>query len=160
MLSPLYSQALIIAFTSEFVPSVVYILVESPDGTPNGILNSSLSLFAIADLEPNTAPLSTNYPNLTHCYYYDQREPPGAPNQYAYTSFHTKVMMFRFLFVVVWENLVSLITIIIKWFLGTMPTGLRERIEREEYITNEIIVERERKRDMCTRGHTHHDERW
>lgn len=126
---------------------MVYRFTVSPNYSLHGFLNQSLSLFAVADFEPGTAPLQTKYPGLTHCYYKDQREPPGAPNEYVFNSYHTTVMMFRFMFVVAWENTVSLLTIFIKWFLGPMSTSLRERIEREEYITNEMIVVRERKRD-------------
>lgn len=143
------SQGLIIAFTADFIPNLVYRFSVSPNYSLNGILNNTLSIFAVADFEPGTAPIETKYPGLTHCYYKALREPAGTPNEYELLPYHTKVMLFRFVFVVLWENTISLVTIMIKWFLGPMSTAVRDRIEREKYITNEIFVMHERKRGAC-----------
>ena len=50
-------QAFVIAFTSDFIPRLVYQYTYSPDGTLHGFVNHTLSYFNVSDFEPGTAPL-------------------------------------------------------------------------------------------------------
>lgn len=50
-------QAFVIAFTSDFIPRLVYQYTYSPDGTMHGFINHSLSYFNVSDFEPGTDPL-------------------------------------------------------------------------------------------------------
>lgn len=59
-------QGFIIAFTSEFIPKLVYQFNISNDGSLKGYLNHTLALFNVTHLEPGSAPHYTDY-NLTLC---------------------------------------------------------------------------------------------
>lgn len=46
-----------IAFTSDFIPRLVYQNMYSSDGTMHGFINHTLSYFNVSDFEPGTDPL-------------------------------------------------------------------------------------------------------
>lgn len=46
-----------IAFTSDFIPRLVYQYTYSPDGTMHGFISHTLSYFNVSDFEPGTDPL-------------------------------------------------------------------------------------------------------
>lgn len=50
-------QAFVIAFTSDFIPRLVYQYMYSPDGTMHGFINHTLSYFNVSDFEKGTDPL-------------------------------------------------------------------------------------------------------
>lgn len=68
-------QALIIAFTSEFIPKVVYTLRYSPDNSLTGYMNFTLSYFDPTDFEKMGANLSAKQ-HPEYCRYNDFRYPP------------------------------------------------------------------------------------
>ena len=68
----LVMQAFIIAFTSEFIPKLVYRYSVSPDEDMKGYINWSLSTFNVADFEDDTRPDDPNFAefgNVTECRY-------------------------------------------------------------------------------------------
>ena len=69
----IYIQAFIIAFTSEFIPKLVYKYRFSPDLSLNGYTDFTLSVFDIKDFGANSP---TQFINATTCRYYDYRYPP------------------------------------------------------------------------------------
>ena len=90
------TQGFIIAFTSEFIPKLVYKVQYSPDGSLSGYTNFTLSYFDPADFEYNQG-ISGLFLNATNaataaanaaagvsgtddpqfCRYHDFRYPPG-----------------------------------------------------------------------------------
>uniref|UniRef100_A0A3B4F4X8 Anoctamin n=1 Tax=Pundamilia nyererei TaxID=303518 RepID=A0A3B4F4X8_9CICH len=50
-------NAFVIAFTSDFIPRLVYQYMYSPDGTLHGFVNHTLSYFNVTDFDPGTEPL-------------------------------------------------------------------------------------------------------
>uniref|UniRef100_A0A3Q3X4J6 Anoctamin n=1 Tax=Mola mola TaxID=94237 RepID=A0A3Q3X4J6_MOLML len=50
-------NAFVIAFTSDFIPRLVYQYMYSPDGTMHGFVNHALSYFNVSDFEQDTDPL-------------------------------------------------------------------------------------------------------
>lgn len=73
------TNGLIIAFTSKFIPRLVYQFYTSPDHTLNGYVNHSISYF-------NTNDVGDEAPQFIHehkvCRYPDYRSPPGTKHQY------------------------------------------------------------------------------
>ncbi|XP_047098037.1 anoctamin-1-like isoform X1 [Schistocerca piceifrons] len=136
------SNGFIIAFTSDFIPRMVYRLTVSPDHTLKGYLNHSLSYFNTSDFEPGSEPQVGNG-DVTICRYPDFREPPWSPNKYEKTAMFWHVLAARLAFVVVFENVVALVMILVRWGIPDMPGDLRDQIRRETYITNEIIIRQE-----------------
>nr|XP_027237209.1 anoctamin-1-like [Penaeus vannamei] len=78
--------------------------------------------------------------------YPDYRNPPGAKDQYDYAPIFWHILAARLAFVVVFENVVCVIILFIKWIIPDMPYRLQEQIRREAYVTNELIVEQELRR--------------
>lgn len=94
------TNGLIIAFTSEFIPRLVYQYYSSPNHTLNGYVNHSLSYF-------NTNDFGDEAPEFTHdhkvCRYPDYRSPPEARHQYDKTYYFWIVLAARLGFVLIFE---------------------------------------------------------
>lgn len=137
------SNAFIIAFSSNFIPKLVYRAVTKTDSDV-GFLNYSLAVFNTKDFENGTAPrFPTFYPET--CRYAAYREPPG-PNQYKRTALYWHVLAARLAFIVIFQNLVSVVVIAVQWCIPDIPSLLKDQIKREAYLTNEIIIQHETQR--------------
>nr|XP_023017814.1 anoctamin-2-like [Leptinotarsa decemlineata] len=132
------TNGFIIAFTSDFIPRLVYM---SKHSTLENYLNSSLSYFNTGDFDNKSRP--HHWDSESECRYPDYREPPGGPNEYERTSMYWHILAAKLAFVVIFENVVVLVMIIVKWCIPDMPGDLRDQIRREVYITNEIIIKQE-----------------
>uniref|UniRef100_A0A6M2E3R9 Anoctamin n=1 Tax=Xenopsylla cheopis TaxID=163159 RepID=A0A6M2E3R9_XENCH len=131
------TNGFIIAFTSNFIPKLVYSLTKSPDGSLDGFLDFSLSKFNTSEFMYRRAD------NVTECRYPDYREPPNSPHRYELTLDYWHILAARLAFVVVFENAVAFVMIFVRWVIPDMPQALRDQIRREAYITNEIIIKQE-----------------
>ncbi|KAJ8915650.1 hypothetical protein NQ315_003434 [Exocentrus adspersus] len=132
------TNGFIIAFTSEFIPKMVYL---SQHHTLDNYLNSSLSYFNTSDFFNETRHHEWNSTEI--CRYPDYRELPRTPNEYQTTAMFWKILTARLAFVVIFENVVVFVMIIVKWCIPDVPEKLRDQIRREAYITNEIIIKQE-----------------
>ncbi|KAA0198662.1 hypothetical protein HAZT_HAZT005546, partial [Hyalella azteca] len=137
------TNAFIIAFTSNFIPELVYMHVVSTDNSLKGFLNHSLSVFEVNDYPPQYKPPYDPAENVTICRYPDYRNPPGSEREYKYAPIFWHILAARFAFVVVFENVVCVVILLVKWLIPDMPFRLKEQIRREAYMTNELIVEQE-----------------
>lgn len=54
-----------------------------------------------------------------------------------------QILAAKLTFVVIFENVVVLVMIIVKWCIPDVPGELGDRIRKENYITNEIIIQQE-----------------
>ncbi|XP_053994706.1 anoctamin-1 isoform X2 [Hylaeus volcanicus] len=146
------TNAFIIAFTSNFIPRLVYRMTVSDNYSLEGFLEHSLSKFDTDDLKNGTQPFSLpNDKPVKICRYPDYREPPESPNKYQYSIMFWHVLAARLAFIVVFENLVALVMILVRWCIPDMNPQLRDKIRREAYITNEIIIQQEASR-ACGRS--------
>ncbi|CAG9825058.1 unnamed protein product [Phaedon cochleariae] len=132
------TNGFIIAFTSDFIPRLVYL---SQHNTLDNYLNTSLSYFNTSNFENSSRP--HNWQTEKLCRYPDYREPPGTPNEYQRTSLYWHILAAKLFFVVIFENVVFLVMIIVKWCIPDTPGDLGDQIRREAYITNEIIIKQE-----------------
>lgn len=98
----MYLQGFIIAFTSEFIPRLVYRSVISQDGSLNGYMNHTLAYFNTTDFPADKEPRFGNA-NITMCRYPDYREPPWSSNPYERSAFYWYVLAARLAFVVIFE---------------------------------------------------------
>ncbi|OAD54669.1 Anoctamin-1 [Eufriesea mexicana] len=138
------TNAFIIAFTSNFIPRLVYRITVSDNYSLEGFLEHSLSKFNTSDLQNGTEPFSLpTHEQVEICKYPDYREPPNSPNKYQYTIMFWHVLAARLAFIVVFENIVAFVMILVRWCIPDMNPKLRDKIRREAYITNEIIIHQE-----------------
>ncbi|XP_076618287.1 anoctamin-1-like isoform X1 [Colletes latitarsis] len=146
------TNAFIIAFTSNFIPRLVYRITVSENYSLEGFLEHSLSKFDTRDLKNGTEPFHIpDQEQVKICRYPDYREPPNSPNKYEYTIMFWHVLAARLAFIVVFENIVALVMILVRWCIPDMSPQLRDNIRREAYITNEIIIQQEASR-ACGRS--------
>jgi hypothetical protein len=92
------SQAFIIAFTSNFIPRLVYEVTSSPTGDAHGYVNASLAYFDVKDFELPPPPS-----DVTSCRYVDYRQPYWAANKYEHTRTFWHILAARFIFIVIFQ---------------------------------------------------------
>ncbi|XP_050085558.1 anoctamin-5-like isoform X3 [Anopheles aquasalis] len=138
------SSAFIIAFSSNFIPRLMYMHVVNPDHTDEGFVNHTLAYFNVADFEEHVAPLSSAYTNVTTCRYSEYRNPPDHESPYKRPAIYWHILAIRLTFVVIYQNLVSFVQIVVAWAIPDVPGRLQDQIKREQYLTNEYIIEQEK----------------
>ncbi|XP_008215745.1 anoctamin-5 isoform X1 [Nasonia vitripennis] len=141
------TNGFIIAFSSTYIPRLVYMTVVSPDRTDIGFLNHSLALFDTKDFANGTAPLFSSFENVTTCRYAEYRNPPDHFElPYKRPSIYWHILAARLAFVVVFQNAVGLFTMAVQWCLSDKPRKLRDQIKRETFLTEELIIKSEAER--------------
>lgn len=137
------TNGFIIAFTSDFIPRLVYVLYYSPHGNLDGYVEFTLSKFNTTQFDPKHMPIDPKFENVTECRYPDYRYDPSHPLAYERTTVFWNVMAARLVFVVIFENAVAVVMILVRWLIPDISAELRDQIRREAYITNEIIIKQE-----------------
>ncbi|XP_076009396.1 anoctamin-6 [Genypterus blacodes] len=144
------TNAMIIAFTSDMIPRLVYYWSfsvypygEQSTHTMEGYINSSLSLFNIKDFSNASKPLHEPYwfRNTNTCRYRDFRFPPGHPREYDYNTLYWHVIAAKMAFIIVVEHIVYLTKFILSYVIPDVPYAVKEQIKREKYLTQVIIHE-------------------
>lgn len=149
------TNGFIIAFTSNFIPRLVYRITVSDNYSLEGFLEHSLSKFNTSDLKNGTEPMaSLGQMPVQICRYSDYREAPDSPNKYAYTITFWHILAARLAFIVVFENVVAFVMILVRWCIPDISPKLRDKIRREAYLTNEIIIHQEALRARNERPET------
>ncbi|XP_075213480.1 anoctamin-1-like isoform X2 [Lycorma delicatula] len=138
------SNAFIIAFSSNFIPRLIYMMsVNKVDHTDVGFLNYSLAVFNTSDFPPGLGPIAATS-NVSICRYAQYREPPEG--RYKRTPVYWQILAARLLFVVLFQNIVSLVMIAVQWCIPDVPSRLRDQIKHEALLTNELIIRQEARR--------------
>ncbi|XP_015208423.1 anoctamin-6 [Lepisosteus oculatus] len=148
------TNAMIIAFTSDMIPRLVYYWSFSvyPYGdhaeyTMRGYINSTLSIFRIDDFSNASKPLPEKNPywfdteNITTCRYRDLRYPPGHPRQYEHSIYYWHVIAAKLAFIVVVEHVVYFTKFILSYGIPDVPLEVKEQIKREKYLTQKLLHE-------------------
>lgn len=150
------SNAFIIAFSSNFIPRLVYILKVSKDHTDEGFLEHTLAKFNVSDFLPGTEPEETSF-NVTVCRYAEYRnsyDHPDPTQKYKRPLIYWHILAARLAFVVVYQNLVGFVMTVVEWTIPDVSRKLNDRIKREAYRTQETIIkfETERARERNKHG--------
>ncbi|KAJ8922611.1 hypothetical protein NQ315_007643 [Exocentrus adspersus] len=142
------SNALIIAFSSHFIPRLVYMMKVSADNTDEGFLEHSLAKFNTSDFPSGTAPEMSDY-NATVCRYAEYRNPYDYPDptlKYKRPLIYWHILAARLAFIVVYQNLVGFVMTAVEWAIPDVSRKLNDRIKREAYMTQETIIKFETER--------------
>ncbi|KAL9970224.1 hypothetical protein ACROYT_G022562 [Oculina patagonica] len=115
------SNAFLIAFTSQFLPKLLYQGYISPDGTLKGYTNYSL---AWAPVNATSEP----------CRYIEFRYPDGSPSK-----FYWHLVTLKLAFVILFEHFIFSISSLIDMLVPDIPAGLDENIKREAYQAKQIM---------------------
>ena len=144
------TNALIITLTSEFIPKLIYTYFYSEDSSLVGYVNFSLSTFALTDMDPKSRfyvkdndIISNNDLLDQYCRYSDYNNGPEEPNKYQPNAKFFHILGARLLFVVVFENLIGCACMALKLLIPDVPSSLKNKIRKEDFITTKLIMERE-----------------
>ncbi|XP_071549190.1 anoctamin-1-like isoform X1 [Panulirus ornatus] len=135
------SNGFIIAFTSNFIPEMVYRHHVSSDGSLHGFLQHSLSYFTVSDYPPQFAPTGAN--DQLVCRYSAYRQPGDSQEKYEYSPIYWHIFTARLAFAVIFQNVVFGVASVTEWAISDVPHALKEKIRRERHLTNEMIMKHE-----------------
>uniref|UniRef100_A0A224YTM8 Anoctamin n=1 Tax=Rhipicephalus zambeziensis TaxID=60191 RepID=A0A224YTM8_9ACAR len=141
------TNAVLIAFTSDLVPRLYYRWKVSPTGTLDGFVDFSLSYFDVQDYDEGVRHGNTSgLLGSRYCRYADHRTPPWVENQYKRTSQYFEILVWKFAFVLLFENIIAFLMTLIRWIIPDVPKTIREKIREDNRLTNEIIILQELRR--------------
>ncbi|XP_045888564.1 anoctamin-1a isoform X4 [Micropterus dolomieu] len=150
-------NAFVISFTSNFIPRLVYQYMYSPDGTMHGFVNHTLSYFNVSDFQPGTDPLEPLHLGykVVICRYKDYREPPWSSTPYELSKEFWAVLAARLAFVIVFQNLVMLMSDFVDWLIPDIPKDISLQMHKEKILMVELFMKEEQgkrlaARDNCT----------
>uniref|UniRef100_A0A3Q3WQ96 Anoctamin n=1 Tax=Mola mola TaxID=94237 RepID=A0A3Q3WQ96_MOLML len=138
-------NAFVIAFTSDFIPRLVYQYMYSPDGTMHGFVNHALSYFNVSDFEQDTDPLQPmqlGY-KVEVCRYKDYREPPWSGTPYELSKEFWVILAARLTFVIVFQNIVMLMSDFMDWLIPDIPKDISLQMHKEKILMVELFMKEE-----------------
>ncbi|KAF1406144.1 Anoctamin-6, partial [Spheniscus humboldti] len=148
------TNAMIIAFTSDMIPRLVYYWSFSvpPYGshsshTMKGYINSTLSVFNISDFKNASKPFSPWFGNQTTCrqVYRDLRYPPGHQHQYEHNIYYWHVIAAKLAFIIVMEHVIYFVKFIISYVIPDVSQKTKSKVKREKYLTQKLLHENDLK---------------
>uniref|UniRef100_A0A8D1DM52 Anoctamin n=1 Tax=Sus scrofa TaxID=9823 RepID=A0A8D1DM52_PIG len=141
------TNAMIIAFTSDMIPRLVYYWSFSvppygdhPHNTMEGYINNTLSYYRVADFRGRENPY-TGLGNYTTCRYRDFRNPPGHPQEYKHNIYYWHVIAAKLAFIIVMEHVIYSVKFIISYTIPDVSKSTKSKIKREKYLTQKLLRE-------------------
>ncbi|CAF0816209.1 unnamed protein product [Adineta steineri] len=143
------TNAIVIAWTSEFIPKMAYRSLKSTGGSLDGYVNWTLSSFPISAYN-----VSGGFPldlptNAQFCRYRDFRSEDGP--LYSQTSEYWNVTAARLAFIIVFEHVIFFIIYLMDWLVPDVPKSIQNKIKHERYID-----QRERWASKLSEDHLKH----
>jgi len=140
------TNSFIIALTSEFIPRTLYRLMVSEDGSLAGYVDFTLSHFNTDHLDLGPHPhVRPEVPEF--CRYTDYKHAHDSADRYANSQYFWHIWFAKILFVVIYQNVIAVLVIVLKLAIPDIPAKLKKKIKRENYITKEMIIKMERRRE-------------
>ncbi|XP_054290583.1 anoctamin-4-like [Macrosteles quadrilineatus] len=138
------SNAFVIAYTSDYIPRMVYVFVYSKTQTLEGYIDSSLSVFNTSDFDEDMGIDKNNYdddePEI--CQYRGYRNGPEHEDKYGLSPQYWHVFAARLAFVVVFEHIVFALTGIMAYVIPDVPREVKTQIQRERLLKKEEKYEK------------------
>ncbi|XP_038125142.1 anoctamin-1a isoform X2 [Cyprinodon tularosa] len=152
-------NAFVIAFTSDFIPRLVYQYQYSRDGTMHGFVNHTLSYFNVNDFEPGTAPQEPDHLGyeVKICRYKDYRDPPWSDTAYSLSKEFWCILAIRLAFVIIFQNVVMLMSDFVDWLIPDIPKDISLQIHKEKLLMLEHFMKEEKGKRLTVRGNGNHD---
>uniref|UniRef100_A0A8C9SUH3 Anoctamin n=1 Tax=Scleropages formosus TaxID=113540 RepID=A0A8C9SUH3_SCLFO len=138
-------NAFVIAFTSDFIPRLVYQYGYSPDGTMHGFINHTLSYFNVSHFQAETHPLQPLHLGykVEVCRYKDYRMAPWSFNPYDISKVYWAILAGRLAFVIIFQNVVMLLSDFVDWVIPDIPKEIITRIYEEKMQMVEFFMREE-----------------
>uniref|UniRef100_A0A1I8PA10 Anoctamin n=1 Tax=Stomoxys calcitrans TaxID=35570 RepID=A0A1I8PA10_STOCA len=138
------SNAFVIAYTSDFIPRMVYKFVYSESNTLAGYIEHSLSVFNTSDYKEEWGAKTEKDPDT--CYYRGYRNGPQDYEPYGLSPHYWHVFAARLAFVVVFEHVVFVITGIMQFIIPDIPAEVKTQMQREQLLAKEAKYQHGMKR--------------
>ncbi|XP_050067716.1 anoctamin-5 [Anopheles maculipalpis] len=129
------SNAFVIAYTSDFIPRMVYKYVYSPQFSLHGYIEHSLSTFNTSDYKEEWGTKTESDPDT--CQYRGYRNGPDADEQYGLSPHYWHVFAARLAFVVIFEHIVFVLTGIMQFIIPDIPIEVKTQMQREQLLAKE-----------------------
>ncbi|KAK1167255.1 anoctamin-2-like [Acipenser oxyrinchus oxyrinchus] len=137
-------NAFVISFTSDFIPRLVYQYLYSETGTMDGFIDHTLSYFNVSHFKPGSAPVASDFhKDIRVCRYRDYREPPWSSNPYEFSKQYWSVLAARLAFVILFQNLVMLLSEGLDWIIPDIPKDISEQIKKEKTLLVDVFLKEE-----------------
>ncbi|KAL9909265.1 anoctamin-5 isoform 2-T2 [Glossina fuscipes fuscipes] len=129
------SNAFVIAYTSDFIPRMVYKFVYSETYTLIGYIEHSLSLFNTSDYKEEWGAKTEKDPDT--CAYRGYRNGPQDYEPYGLSPHYWHVFAARLAFVVVFEHVVFVLTGVMQFVIPDIPAEVQTQMQREQLLAKE-----------------------
>ncbi|KAH8409217.1 hypothetical protein KR009_010799, partial [Drosophila setifemur] len=138
------SSAMIIAFSTNLIPKIVY-AASVGDPELNNYLNFTLAVFHTKHFKVEPLLGGSQYSNMTECRYTEFRNP-----EYPYKRpmIYWKILTGRLAFIVIYQNIITMLQGILRWAVPDVSGRLLKRIKRENFLIREHIIEYEKQHAM------------
>lgn len=134
-------NAFIIAFTSDFIPKLVYLWVYDHDEL-YGYVNDSLSYFDASSFSIKWSEYADK--NITVCRFRDYRKKPcslfpsvDCDDDYGFTNQWWIVLAFRLAFVLVFEHIVCATKAFISYVIPDIPSKIFVQLQRQRFLARQ-----------------------
>ncbi|XP_069950373.1 anoctamin-4-like isoform X2 [Cherax quadricarinatus] len=141
-----FTNALVISYTSDFIPRLVYMYGYSPEGTTlKGYIENSLALFNTSEYTEDMGPDNrTGWPAT--CRYRAYRNNPDDKNPYGFTIQFWHVFTARLAFILIFEHVVFMLTGAVAMAIPDVPVEVKNQMIREKKVEKETLFEKEKSR--------------
>ncbi|XP_063697061.1 anoctamin-4 [Culicoides brevitarsis] len=130
------SNAFVIAYTSDFIPRMVYKYVYSPHNDLTGYIMHSLSEFNTSDYREEWGLKTQTDPEV--CFYRGYRKSFNeTDDRYGLSPQYWHVFAARLAFVVVFEHVVFILTGIFQLLIPDIPVEVKTQMQREQLLAKE-----------------------
>uniref|UniRef100_A0A915JIL9 Anoctamin n=1 Tax=Romanomermis culicivorax TaxID=13658 RepID=A0A915JIL9_ROMCU len=156
-------NACVIAFTSDFVPRMVYQLAYSVDNSLYGYIENKLAYYDLSEV-------SVVADNRTYCRYMDYRNPPCSLNATLSNDYWSSsmcqcdvnnsyqvcikwwhILAAKFAFVLAFEHFVFGLKGLFAYAIPDVPEKVRVQIQRETYLAKQAFFEHEMLKNSVSR---------
>lgn len=139
----------IIAFSSNLIPYYIYANYYEGKKTDDTFLLFSYSRIAIKDFDPLSA-INVSSLNISECRYSDFRNPPEHYEKYELSEIYWHILAARLVFVLIFQNFVSLIKLLVESKIPSLPKKLKADIISETMRVQRIIIKHESRKNRVT----------
>ncbi|XP_061570518.1 anoctamin-2b isoform X1 [Cololabis saira] len=139
-------NAFVIAFTSDFIPRLVYQYMYSQTGTMHGFIDHTLSYFNVTNFKAGSAPHHSTHGDISVCRYKDYREPPWSADAYQLSKHYWSVLAARLAFVILFQNLVMFLGLMVAWVIPDVPKTILEQQKREKKLLVNLFLQEEKEK--------------
>ncbi|XP_071112363.1 anoctamin-4-like isoform X7 [Haliotis cracherodii] len=137
------SNACIIAFTSEFVPKLVYRFAYDNKGSLEDYIKFSLSEFRVKDYENSSLPADLKVDEfgvVTTCSYRDYRD---ENKNYAYSTEFWHILTAKLAFIIAFILVVVFLSWLVSFLVPDIPRTVKLQMLREKHLAKEAVLHAE-----------------